>query len=119
MIMAGGNTRQYTNQGQINGRTFDSQTEMICVAAVDQFGDVTNFSSYGATNLVSAFGTGLMTTDRLGNEGYSADEFNPSFGGTSGAAPQSFSKTFFPPHNAIASLIRGVFSVVKGLSQIW
>jgi subtilisin family serine protease len=90
LVMAGGNTRQDSEGylADINGRTFDSQTEMIAVGSVDRDGFVSYFSSYGAPLLVSAPGTGIVTTDRTGSAGYnSAGDITSDRTGTSYSAP--------------------------------
>jgi Ca2+-binding RTX toxin-like protein len=62
---------------------------MIMVTAVDQNGFVSDYSSPGASGLISAFGTPgeVYTTDRTGQPGYQTGDFNPGFNGTSSATP--------------------------------
>ena len=58
------------------------------MAAVELTGDITFFSTPGASTTVSAFGGfDTFTTDRTGADGYEDGDFNSSFAGTSAAAP--------------------------------
>jgi subtilisin family serine protease len=91
----------------VNADPWAKDTHMVVVAGVNQDGTVSNYSSYGAPILVSAFGTRgtVVTTDRVGDAGYNtSDDSNPGedlsrdsnpsnpdftfgFGGTSAATP--------------------------------
>lgn len=67
---------------------WNRDTRQVVVAAVDRDGSVSSYSSFGASVLVSAFGTEgeVVTTDRVGTAGYDPGDFT-TFGGTSAAAP--------------------------------
>ena len=73
----------------VNADMWTNDTRQVVVAAVDQDGTVSSYSSYGAANLVSGFGTPgqVVTTDRVGSAGYSSGDFTSTFNGTSSAAP--------------------------------
>ncbi len=79
-----------------NGNVLNRSHHVTAVAALNEDGFVTDFSSPGSTVLVSAFGEYILTTDRRGDPGYSWSYIgNPvpwdmyaTFGGTSAAAPQ-------------------------------
>lgn len=87
IVRAMGNSRQENWDG--NMTSFTSSPEMIMVTAVDQNGFVSDYSSPGASGLISAFGTPgeVFTTDRSGAAGYETGDFNPGFNGTSAATP--------------------------------
>ncbi|WP_172839446.1 S8 family serine peptidase [Tateyamaria omphalii] len=106
MVKSAGNSRLTNpsegsgNQGHdANASSWNANIHTISVAAVDQDGDVSIYSSHGANILISGFGTPfageVVTTDRMGNEGYNpgggnqpADvNYTGSFNGTSAAAP--------------------------------
>ncbi len=74
----------------VNADDWTNDTRQVVVAAVDRNGFVSSYSSYGAANLVSGFGSPpgqVVTTDRVGNAGYTAGDFTTTFNGTSAAAP--------------------------------
>ena len=83
---AGNNRSQFDD---INMKAVDSTPFVISVAAVNQDGFVSDYSSFGAAVLVSGFGTPgeVVTTDRSGAAGYNGTDINPGFNGTSSAAP--------------------------------
>jgi subtilisin-like proprotein convertase family protein len=56
------------------------------VGATDPSGAITRFSTPGASVLIAAPGTGILTTDRTGTAGYGSGDF-ASVAGTSFAAP--------------------------------
>ncbi|MEM6762716.1 MAG: S8 family serine peptidase, partial [Pseudomonadota bacterium] len=74
-----------------NGSFWSADTKQVVVAAVLENGNVTSYSSFGASNLVSGFGSPLqgevVTTDRRGSAGYDNGDFTFGFNGTSAAAP--------------------------------
>ncbi len=74
-----------------NADAWSRDTHQTVVAAVDRDGTVSEYSSFGASNLVAAFGSPffgeVVTTDRRGDEGYNDTDYNFDFWGTSAAAP--------------------------------
>ena len=101
LVKSAGNSRQdpfNDNNGfpiDVNHNSMDSDSRQIIVAATDRDGFVTEYSSYGAPVLISAFGSPIpgeiVTTDRTGADGYNTDPSDPgvttTFNGTSAAAP--------------------------------
>lgn len=73
-----------------NGEALDASRYTVTVAALDNDGQVTSYSTYGAHILVSA-PAGSVTTDLLGNnKGYDGllnGDYTNDFGGTSAAGP--------------------------------
>jgi subtilisin family serine protease len=90
LVKAAGNER--ASFIDVNHTQPDSDTRQIIVAAVNRDGFVSDYSSYGAPILVSAFGSPLsgeiVTTDLTGATGYSSGDYASNFNGTSAAAPQ-------------------------------
>ena len=89
-VSAGNNKGQNTD---VNASNFASDRHVITVGAVTSEGELTDYSSKGASLLVAApsgGGTkgGVTTTDLTGSAGYSTGDVTDSFGGTSAAAPQ-------------------------------
>lgn len=76
----------------VNHTQPDSDTRQIIVAAVNRDGFVSEYSSYGAPILVSAFGSPLageiVTTDITGSAGYADGNYASDFNGTSAATPE-------------------------------
>ncbi|WP_225028950.1 S8 family serine peptidase [Xinfangfangia pollutisoli] len=93
IVKSAGNSRGSSvgssNDYDVNADDWTNDTRQVVVAAVDQNGFVSNYSSYGAAVLVSGFGTPgeVVTTDRTGAAGYDSGDFTSSFNGTSSAAP--------------------------------
>lgn len=87
IVKSAGNSRR--DFYDVNSDDWTNDTRQVVVAAVNQDGSVSNYSSYGAALLVSGFGTPgeVVTTDRSGAEGYNATDIMPGFNGTSSAAP--------------------------------
>ncbi|MBL0370956.1 S8 family serine peptidase [Rhizobium sp. KVB221] len=87
LVKSAGNFR--TSLTDVNHNQADNDSRHILVAAVDRNGYVSSYSSYGAPVLVSGFGSQfeVVTTDRLGADGYDAGDFTFDFSGTSAAAP--------------------------------
>lgn len=90
IVFAGGNSRQ---QGlNTNDSNLSNSRYVITVAALDNYGLASSYSTPGASILVSAFGSGvpgsIVTTDRQGYEGDAFGDYNYGFNGTSAAAPQ-------------------------------
>lgn len=74
-------------EGQnVNYHAFQNSPYTIAVAAVDETGTVSPFSTPGAALLVSAPGEKIVTTDRSGADGYVAGDYL-TISGTSFAAP--------------------------------
>lgn len=89
IVFAAGNSR--VEGDNTNYHNFQNSRFVTTVAAVDSNGDVTSYSTPGASILVSAFGSGtpgtIVTTDRTGTAGYDSGDYTGSFNGTSAAAP--------------------------------
>ncbi len=87
IVKAGGNSRSTGYDMNASGWTQNDQ--QVVVAALDQNGFVSDYSTYGAVNLVSGFGTPgeVVTTDRIGSEGWTPTDYRDDFNGTSAAAP--------------------------------
>ncbi|MEF8747646.1 MAG: cadherin-like domain-containing protein [Candidatus Accumulibacter propinquus] len=87
IVKSAGNSRE--SNYDVNADDWGNDTRQVVVAAVDQNGFVSWYSSYGAANLVSGFGTPgeVVTTDRVGADGYNPTDFTSGFNGTSSAAP--------------------------------
>jgi subtilisin family serine protease len=87
IVKSAGNSR--SDNYDVNADDWTNDTRQVVVAAVDQNGFVSSYSSYGAANLISGFGTPgqVVTTDRVGANGYSVTDFTTTFNGTSSAAP--------------------------------
>ncbi len=87
IVKSAGNSR--SADYDVNADDWTNDTRQVVVAAVDQNGFVSSYSSYGAAVLVSAFGTPgqVVTTDRVGSAGYNSTDFTSGFNGTSAAAP--------------------------------
>ncbi|MDO6962956.1 S8 family serine peptidase [Rhizobium alvei] len=93
IVKSAGNSRGAsigaTDDYDVNADDWTNDTRQVVVAAVDQDGFVSSYSSYGAAVLVSGFGTPgeVVTTDRRGSAGYTNGNFTTTFNGTSSAAP--------------------------------
>jgi len=87
IVKAAGNYRE--DLYDANADPWTNDTRQVIVGAVDRDGYVSYYSSYGASLLVSAFGTPgeVVTIDRVGLDGYSATGYSRAFDGTSAAAP--------------------------------
>lgn len=87
VIKSAGNAR--AEHFDVNADGAGNNSRAIIVAAVDRDGFVSSYSSFGAALLVSGFGTpgDVFAIDRVGRAGYSRDDVNPEFNGTSAAAP--------------------------------
>ena len=84
---AGGNGRtfgDYSNYDQ-----YASSRYVIAVGAIDDDGLQSSYSESGSNLLVSAYSSspGIVTTDIVGADGYSATDYTNTFGGTSSATP--------------------------------
>ncbi|MCC7347552.1 MAG: S8 family serine peptidase, partial [Variibacter sp.] len=87
IVKSAGNSRG--DNYDVNADDWTNDTRQVVVAAVDQNGFVSSYSSYGAALLVSGFGTPgeVVTTDRTGAAGYNNTDYTSGFNGTSAAAP--------------------------------
>jgi Ca2+-binding RTX toxin-like protein len=72
----------------VNYHNYQNARETLTVAAVDSSDVVESFSTPGAAILTSAYGSNVLTTDRLGYDGYNKAGDYTQFSGTSAAAPQ-------------------------------
>ncbi len=99
LVKSAGNSRygdwedQYTwhdDPDDTNNEASAAHRGTITVAAVNRDGSISDYSTPGASVLVSAFGTDgeVVTTDRTGKPGYNYyDDHTYNFSGTSAAAP--------------------------------
>ncbi|MEQ9234509.1 S8 family serine peptidase [Coleofasciculus sp. E2-BRE-01] len=91
LVKSAGNSRS-VNQ-DTNASSWNANPHTISVAAVNQNGFVSSYSTHGASVLVSAFGSPggkageVVTTDRVGSAGYKSGDYTSTFNGTSAAAP--------------------------------
>jgi len=73
----------------VNYHNFQNARETLTVAAVDSSDVIESFSTPGAAILTSAYGSNVLTTDRLGADGYNKGGVDYTlFSGTSAAAPE-------------------------------
>ena len=88
IVKSAGNDRALNQD--TNASSWNANPRTISVAAVDQNGFVSSYSTHGASLLVSAFGSPgeVVTTDRIGSGGYNSNgDYTSGFSGTSAAAP--------------------------------
>ena len=90
IVFAGGNSREEGVNANYSNLLNSRYT--IAVAALDDQGTHTSYSVPGANLLVSAFGgettvDGIVSTDRVGRNGYDPTNYTTDFDGTSAAAP--------------------------------
>ena len=91
IVFSAGNSRAFGDN--VNHHNFQNARETITVAAVKQDDVIESFSTPGAAILTAAYGSGILTTDRMGFDGLNPLS-GPSnidytyFSGTSAAAPQ-------------------------------
>jgi subtilisin family serine protease/subtilisin-like proprotein convertase family protein len=87
-VWSGGNGRQ--NGDNVNYDGYANSRYTIAVAAIDQNGKQSLYSEPGAALLVSAHSSGatanITTTDLLGSDGNSPNDYTSSFGNTSASA---------------------------------
>ena len=89
MLWAAGNDRL---SGQdVNYHDFQNTRETIAVAAIENTGEISYYSTPGAAILIGTPSNGgtaaIVTTDQLGTSGYASGDYTFSFGGTSAAMP--------------------------------
>jgi subtilisin family serine protease len=84
IVFAAGNDR--AGGQNVNYHDFQNSPHVVTVAATDQNGAIAPFSTPGASILVGAPGSGILTTDRVGTAGYAMGD-TASVSGTSFAAP--------------------------------
>jgi len=85
MVFSAGNSAG--SGDNTNYHNFQNAREVITVGAANQDGSAAGFSTPGASVLVSTYGVGLMTTDRLGGLGINGASDYAEFTGTSASAP--------------------------------
>lgn len=88
IVFSAGNSR--ATGDNVNHHNFQNARETITVSAVNQGDIIESFSTPGAAILTAAYGSGVLTTDRMGTLGYNiaTDGDYVQFSGTSAAAPQ-------------------------------
>jgi Ca2+-binding RTX toxin-like protein/subtilisin-like proprotein convertase family protein len=88
-MVAAGNDRD--SDDNANTSNFTSSRFVNAIAAIANDGQISYYSTPGASLLVSAPSSGgtlgITTTDYTGSSGYSGGSYTSSFGGTSAAAP--------------------------------
>ncbi|PLX36671.1 MAG: furin [Hyphomicrobiales bacterium] len=87
MVVAAGNGRESGDDANTSG--FINSRYTIGVAATERDGDITFYSTPGASVLISApvdIGQ-VTTTDFIGSAGYSSTDYTSGFAGTSAATP--------------------------------
>ena len=70
-----------------NYHNFQNAREVITVGSINSNDQASSFSTPGANVLVSTYGENLVTTDRLGRDGYNKGGDYTEFTGTSASAP--------------------------------
>ncbi|BAY20895.1 hypothetical protein NIES2100_06390 [Calothrix sp. NIES-2100] len=90
IVWSAGNSREKGEN--TNYHNIQNSRYVISVAALNDNGTASFYSTPGASILVSAFGSGvpgsIVTTDRQGSEGDDPGDYTDSFNGTSAAAPE-------------------------------
>ena len=88
-VQSAGNGHQVGDN--VNLHSYQASRHTVTVAATEQDGSITSYSTHGAAVLVAAPGSPssgtIVTTDRTGSAGYSSTDYTASFNGTSAAAP--------------------------------
>ena len=83
-VFAAGNSR--TSGQDVNYHSFQNSPYTIAVAAIEDDGTYASFSTPGAALLVAAPGEDVLTTDRVGGNGYVSGDY-VTISGTSFATP--------------------------------
>jgi len=88
-VQSAGNGREVGDN--VNLHNAQNSRYTATVAATEQDGDITTYSTEGAAVMIAAPGSPLAgtiaTTDRTGSAGYDSGDYTSSFNGTSAAAP--------------------------------
>ena len=88
-VQSAGNTRLYGDDTNLHN--FQNSRYTVTVAASEQDGDITTYSTPGASVMVASPGSPqagtIATTDRTGTAGYTGSDYTTGFNGTSAAAP--------------------------------
>ncbi|MFE0754849.1 S8 family serine peptidase [Inquilinus sp. NPDC058860] len=89
IVQSAGNL--YAGGDDTNLHSFQNNRWTVTVGATNQDGTIADYSTPGASILVGAPGSPsagtIVTTDRVGGNGYAAGDYTNSFNGTSAAAP--------------------------------
>ncbi|WP_417821320.1 S8 family serine peptidase, partial [Terasakiella sp.] len=85
IVFSAGNSKQTGDN--VNNHGLQNSRYTITVGGITHNGTSAFYSTPGAAVLVSAPSDSIYTTDRTGTEGYAAEDYTASFGGTSAAAP--------------------------------
>ncbi len=85
VVFAAGNGREQGDD--VNHHSLQNSKYVIAVAATDEAGKYTYFSTPGAAVLVSAPGWNISSTDRTGTAGYINGDYVGGLAGTSYSAP--------------------------------
>ena len=89
IVFAAGNSRLDGQNTNYHG--FQNAREIITVAAIEDDGTYSYYSTPGASILVASPGSGvpgsIVTTDRIGSAGYDPTDYTSRFNGTSAATP--------------------------------
>ena len=89
IVQSAGNAYGYGDDTNLH--SFQNNRWTITVGATNQDGTIADYSTPGASILVGAPGSPsagtIVTTDRVGGNGYAAGDYTTSFNGTSAAAP--------------------------------
>ena len=83
-VFSAGNNR--SSGDNANYHNLQNSIYAVTVGGINENGTYSQFSNPGANILVAAGGTNVLTTDKLGVDGYTATDYI-YFGGTSAAAP--------------------------------
>lgn len=89
IVQSAGNA--YASGDDANLHSFQNNRWTVTVGATNQDGTIADYSTPGTSILVGAPGSPsagtIVTTDRVGGNGYTAGDYTASFNGTSAAAP--------------------------------
>ena len=96
-VFAAGNDGYGNYSGNVNYNSLANSRHTIAVGAINQFGQKASYSTPGSSVFISTYSSdystdegeeflGIPTTDIVGQHGYSRNNYNLDFGGTSAAA---------------------------------